>query len=118
MTPMRSINGVFHLQPDHPEFDRIHALLLSPALEKPQASRRVYPGGRKARRSLVPFSMRDSVGEAIRRKARVWFIARKPDLALLDVMAARSAPDSSHRGGEGDDKGPGAKEGQKGVSSF
>jgi hypothetical protein len=47
-------DGVFHLQPDHPEFDRIHALL----------------------------------GEAIRRKARVWFIAQKPDLALLDVMAA------------------------------
>jgi hypothetical protein len=47
-------DGVFHLQPDHPEFGRIRALL----------------------------------DEAIRRKGRVWFIAQKPDLALLDVMAA------------------------------
>jgi hypothetical protein len=47
-------DGVFLLKPDHPESDRIRALL----------------------------------GEAIRQKARVWFIAQKPDLALLDVLPA------------------------------
>jgi hypothetical protein len=47
-------DGVFHLKRDHPDLDRIHALL----------------------------------DEAIRQKARVWFIAQKPDLALLDVQSA------------------------------
>jgi hypothetical protein len=28
------------------------------------------------------------LGEALRQKARVWFIAQKPDLALLDVLPA------------------------------
>jgi hypothetical protein len=47
-------DGVFRLNPDHPDSERIRALL----------------------------------GEAIRKKARVWFVAQKPDLALLDVQAA------------------------------
>jgi hypothetical protein len=32
--------------------------------------------------------LRDLLEEAIRQKARVWFIAQKPDLALLDVLPA------------------------------
>jgi hypothetical protein len=32
--------------------------------------------------------LRAELGEAIRQKARVWFIAQKPDLALLDVLTA------------------------------
>jgi hypothetical protein len=47
-------DGVFRLQPGHPEASRIRTLL----------------------------------GEAIRHKGRVWFIAQKPDLALLDVRPA------------------------------
>jgi hypothetical protein len=47
-------DGVFRLKVDHPESDRIGALL----------------------------------GEALRQKARIWFIAQKPDLALLDVRPA------------------------------
>ncbi len=31
--------------------------------------------------------IRALLGEALQRKARVWFIAQKPDLALLDVLA-------------------------------
>ncbi|HKI31607.1 MAG TPA: hypothetical protein VKA46_07045 [Gemmataceae bacterium] len=48
-------DGVFHLKRDHPEFDRLRALL----------------------------------DEAQRQKGRVWFIAQKPDLALLDALPAR-----------------------------
>jgi hypothetical protein len=58
-------DGVFHLQPDHPDFGRIHALL----------------------------------GEAIRLKARVWFFAQKPGLALLDVMAAGRTADTTEAAG-------------------
>jgi hypothetical protein len=76
-------DGVFYLQPDHPEFDRIHALL----------------------------------GEAIRRKARVWFIAQKPNLALLDVMAAGWASAASHEVDIGNTKDSSAKEGKNCVSS-
>jgi hypothetical protein len=47
-------DGVFLIKPDHPDSDRIRALL----------------------------------GEALRHKAGVWFIAQKPDLALLDVLPA------------------------------
>ncbi|HZU35359.1 MAG TPA: hypothetical protein VFA18_05605 [Gemmataceae bacterium] len=37
--------------------------------------------------------LRALLGEALRQNARVWFIARKPDLALLDVLpAGQSAP--------------------------
>ena len=32
--------------------------------------------------------LRSLLSEAVRQKARVWFIARKPDLALLDVLPA------------------------------
>jgi hypothetical protein len=32
--------------------------------------------------------LRAQLGEALREKARVWFIAQKPDLALLDVLPA------------------------------
>jgi hypothetical protein len=59
-------DGVFRLQPDHPESDRIRALL----------------------------------DEAIRRKARVWFIAQKADLALLDVMPAGWAASQPSAGGD------------------
>jgi len=31
--------------------------------------------------------IRSVLGDALRRKARVWFVAHKPDLALLDVSA-------------------------------
>lgn len=31
--------------------------------------------------------LRAALGEAVQRKARVWFIAQKPDLALVDVLA-------------------------------
>ncbi|HKI37915.1 MAG TPA: hypothetical protein VKA46_39035 [Gemmataceae bacterium] len=47
-------DGVFRLKPEHPEADRIRAML----------------------------------GETLRQKARVWFIAQKPDLALLLVLPA------------------------------
>jgi len=50
-------DGVFRLKADHPEYQRIRALL----------------------------------DEAIRRKEQVWFIAGKPNLALLDVLPAGSA---------------------------
>ncbi len=45
-------DGVFYLKPEHPEANRIRAVL----------------------------------GEALRQQARVWFIAQKPDLTLLDVV--------------------------------
>ncbi len=38
--------------------------------------------------------IRALLGEAVRQKARVWFIAQKPDLALLDVLAV-DAPASA-----------------------
>jgi hypothetical protein len=47
-------DGVFRLNRDHPEFDRLRALL----------------------------------DQALRQNTRVWFIAQKPDLALLDVLLA------------------------------
>jgi len=33
--------------------------------------------------------LRAQLGEALRQHARVWFIAQKPDLALLDVLPTR-----------------------------
>jgi hypothetical protein len=45
-------DGVFRLKPDHPDPDRIRAVL----------------------------------EQALRQKGRVWFIAQKPSLALLDVL--------------------------------
>jgi len=71
-------DGVFRLQSDHPESDRIRALL----------------------------------GEAIGRKARVWFIAQKADLALVDVIPAGWAAAASHAGGDADEV---SSEGKKGV---
>ncbi len=32
--------------------------------------------------------IRSLLDEALRQKARAWFVAQKPDLALLDVLAA------------------------------
>jgi hypothetical protein len=32
--------------------------------------------------------IRAQLGEALRQKARIWFIAHKPDLALMDVLPA------------------------------
>jgi prepilin-type processing-associated H-X9-DG protein len=49
-------DGVFRLRGDHPESDRIRALL----------------------------------GEALRQRTRVWFLAQKPDLSLLDAVPAAS----------------------------
>jgi hypothetical protein len=48
--------------------------------------------------------MRALLDEAIGRKARVWFIAQKPDLALLDVVPAgwEAAAAASGCGGEKD----------------
>jgi len=75
-------DGVFRLQPDHPESNRIRGLL----------------------------------GEAIRRKGRVWFIAQKADLALLDVMPAGWAA-ASHASERRDGKDSStAQEGKNGVS--
>jgi hypothetical protein len=34
--------------------------------------------------------------EAVKRKARIWFIAHKPKLALLDILPAGWAADTSH----------------------
>jgi hypothetical protein len=42
--------------------------------------------------------IRALLAEAIRQKARVWFIARKPDLALLDVLPAGGVAAASHTG--------------------
>jgi hypothetical protein len=39
--------------------------------------------------------LRALLGEAIRQKARAWFIARKADLALLDVLPAGPAAAAS-----------------------
>ena len=41
--------------------------------------------------------LRAELGEALRQKARVWFIALKPDLALLDVLPARRVTATSPR---------------------
>ncbi len=41
--------------------------------------------------------LRAALGEALRQKARVWFIAQKPDLALLDVMPAGRVAAASPR---------------------
>ena len=57
-------DGVFLLKPDHPESNRIRALL----------------------------------SEALRLKAPVWFIAQKPDLALLDVLPVGGAVAASQTG--------------------
>jgi hypothetical protein len=45
--------------------------------------------------------LRAELGEAIREKARVWFIAQKPDLALLDVMPAGRVAAASPTGNGG-----------------
>jgi hypothetical protein len=46
--------------------------------------------------------LRAQLGEALRQKARGWFIAQKPDLALLDVLpAARAAAASPTSNGGG-----------------
>jgi hypothetical protein len=41
--------------------------------------------------------LRAELDEALRQKARVWFIAQKPDLALLDVLPAGRATAASPR---------------------
>ena len=41
--------------------------------------------------------LRAALGEALRQKARVWFIAQKPDLALLDVLPAGRVTAASPR---------------------
>lgn len=38
--------------------------------------------------------IRAGLSEAIQRKARLWFVAQKPDLALLDILPAGWAPSS------------------------
>ncbi len=45
--------------------------------------------------------LRAQLGEALRQKARVWFIAQKPGLALLDVLPAGRAPAASPTGSGG-----------------
>lgn len=45
--------------------------------------------------------IRALLGEAIRRKGRVWLIAQKPDLTLLDVAPADWAAAASHADGGG-----------------
>jgi hypothetical protein len=45
--------------------------------------------------------IRAVLGEALRQKARVWFIAQKPDLALLDVLPAGRAAAASQTGDGG-----------------
>ena len=59
--------------------------------------------------------IRALLGEAIRRKASVWFIAQKPDLTLLDVTATGWAAAASHRGGAGGDEDGAARDGKNGV---
>jgi hypothetical protein len=41
--------------------------------------------------------LRAELGEALQQKARVWFIAQKPDLALLDVLPAGGVTAASPR---------------------
>ena len=42
--------------------------------------------------------LRDLLDEALRQKAPVWFLAQKPDLALLDVRSAGGVVPASHTG--------------------
>jgi hypothetical protein len=56
-----------------------HALVLFQGHDGVFRLRRDHPDAARLRALL---------GEAIRRKVRVWFIAQKPDLTLLDVMVS------------------------------
>ena len=61
--------------------------------------------------------MRAMLGEAIQRNTPVWFVARKPDLALLDVVPAGETATAS-RFGVGDDKDASSPERNNGVRPF
>jgi hypothetical protein len=41
------------------------------------------------------------LAEALRQRARVWFVARKPDLVLLDVLPAKPAGATVSQSGDG-----------------
>lgn len=53
--------------------------------------------------------LRAVLDEAIRRKARLWFIARKPDLTLVDLLPAGGASAAFHTC-DGNGSSPGVKD--------